>query len=34
MAKVDVLYPMIALKKPDTADGFFKIEKELVNTKY
>ena len=34
MAIVDVLYTMIALKKPDTADGFFKIEKELVNTKY
>ena len=27
MAIVDVLYTMIALKKPDTADGFFKIEK-------
>lgn len=34
MAIVDVLYTLIALKKPDATDGFFKIEKELVNTKY
>lgn len=34
MAIVDVLYTMIALKKPDVTEGFFKIEKELVNTKY
>ena len=34
MAIVDVLYTMIALKKPDVTDGFFRIEKELVNTKY
>lgn len=34
MAIVDVLYTMIALKRPNTADGFMKIEKELANTKY
>lgn len=34
MALVDVIYTMIALKKPDTTEGFYKIEKELVNTKY
>ncbi len=34
MALVDVIYTMIALKKPDTLDGFFRIEKGLVSTKY
>jgi len=34
MAIVDVLYTLIALKKPDVAEGFYRIEKELVNTKY
>lgn len=34
MAIVDVLYTLIAMKKPDTAEGFYKIEKELVSTKY
>lgn len=34
MAIVDVLYTMIALKRPDTPDGFMKIEKELADTKY
>lgn len=34
MALVDVLYTMIAFKKPDAGDGFYRIEKELGNTKY
>ena len=34
MAVVDVLYTMVALKKPDVAEGFYRIEKGLANTKY
>ena len=34
MAIVDVLYTMIALKKPDVIDGFHNIEKDLAHTKY
>jgi len=34
MAIVDVLYTMIALKKPDVFDGFHNIEKDLAHTKY
>ena len=34
MAIVDVLYTMIALKKPDTIEGFHNIEKDLAYTKY
>lgn len=31
---VDAIYTMIALKKPDAADGFFKMEANLSDTKY
>ena len=34
MAIVDVLYTMIALKKPDVFEGFHNIEKDLAQTKY
>jgi len=34
MAIVDVLYTMIALKKPDVFEGFHNIEKDLAYTKY
>jgi len=34
MALVDVLYTMIALKKSDSTDGFYKIENALAYTKY
>lgn len=34
MTLVDVLYTMIALKKEDSTDGFYRIEKGLANTKY
>ena len=34
MAIVDVLYTMIALKKPDVIEGFHNIEKDLAHTKY
>lgn len=34
IALVDILYTFIALKKTDSIDGFFRIEKELGNTKY
>ena len=34
MAIVDVLYTMIALKKPDVFEGFHNIEKDLAHTKY
>lgn len=34
MAIVDVLYTMIALKKPGVTEGFHNIEKDLAHTKY
>ena len=34
MAVIDVLYTIIALKKEDSVEGFYKIEKALVDTKY
>ena len=34
MAIVDVLYTMIAMRKPDVTEGFFRIEKGLVSSKY
>ena len=34
MAIVDVLYTMIALKKPNVTEGFHNIEKDLAHTKY
>lgn len=34
MAIVDVLYTMIALKKPGVIEGFHTIEKDLAQTKY
>lgn len=34
MALVDVLYTMIALKRPETTAGFYRIEKELSEAKY
>lgn len=34
MAVIDVLYTLIALKKEDSIDGFFKVEKALADTKY
>ncbi len=34
MAVIDVLYTLIALKKEDSVDGFFKVEKALVDTKF
>lgn len=34
MAIVDVLYTLIALKRPETTEKFYRIEKELGSTKY
>ena len=34
MAIVDAIYTFIALKKPDAVEGFYKIEKNLGETKY
>ena len=34
MAVIDVIYTLIALKKEDSVDGFFKVEKALVETKF
>ena len=34
MAVIDVIYTLIALKKEDSVEGFFRIEKALVDTKY
>ena len=34
MAVIDVLYTLIALKKEDSVEGFFHVEKALVQTKY
>lgn len=34
MAIVDVLYTMIALRKPNVIEGFHAIEKDLADTKY
>ena len=34
MAIVDVLYTMIAMRKPDAAEDFYRIEKGLVSSKF
>ena len=34
MAIVDAIYTFIALKKPDAVEGFYKLEKNLGDTKY
>ena len=34
MAIVDAIYTFIALKKPDAVEGFYRIEKNLGETKY
>ena len=34
MAVIDVIYTLIALKKEDSVEGFYKIEEALVDTKF
>jgi len=34
MAIIDVLYTLIALKKEDSIEGFFKIDRSLIHTKF
>ena len=34
MAIIDVLYTLIALKKEDSIEGFFKVDRSLIHTKF